>query len=149
MKEKKYIICNYAKANWGKTKTLLVVIDLLTKSNCEIIKKEETKEGDKWYHFKFKNGKEVVISTLGDPDSEQLRWLKEAAKTRAEVIVTASRARGVARHNVENIADKHGYSIIKFANFHFEDYVEDLLITKIRKKEAEKIVEEISILLNS
>ena len=29
MKEKKYIICNYAKANWGKTETLLQVIEVL------------------------------------------------------------------------------------------------------------------------
>lgn len=149
MKEKKYIICNYADANWGKTETLLAVIDLLKKSNCEIIKKGETEEGDQWYHFKFKNEKEIVISTLGDPDSKQSHWLKAATKTGAKVIVTASRARGITRYNVENIADKHGYSIIKFSNFHFEDYVEDLPIIKIRKKEAKKIVEVISILLNS
>lgn len=154
MKEKKYIICNYAKANWGKTETLLEVIEILKNSeNFDsnqykfINEKHDTGE-DKWCHFKVK-GKPVVISTLGDPYSPQLEWLTDAAETEAKVIVTASRTRGVTLNHVYSVANKYGYDVIWFESFHFDNYVKDLPIFEIRKKEAEKIVEEIDILLNN
>ena len=94
-------------------------------------------------------GKTVVISTLGDPYSPQLEWLTDAAITEAKVIVTASRTRGVTMDHVYSVANMYGYDVIWFESFHFDNYVEDLLISDIRKKEAEKIVEIIDILLNN
>ena len=155
MKEKKYIICNYAKANWGKTKTLLKVIEILKENSNNLdldqykfINEKPDTGKDKWCHFSVK-GKTVVISTLGDPYSPQLEWLTDAAKTEAKVIVTASRTRGVTLNHVYSVANKYGYEVIWFESFHFDNYVKDLPIFDIRKKEAEKIVEEIDILLNN
>lgn len=92
--EKKYIICDYARANWGKTETLLEVISLLKgKPQNTLINEKPNTGKDKWCHFEMK-GKPVVISTLGDPNSAQPVWLEDAAKAGAKIIVTASRTSG-------------------------------------------------------
>ncbi len=144
----KYIICDYAKANWGKTETLLEVISLL-KGNPKItlIYEKPNTEKDKWCHFKM-NGKSVVISTLGDPNSEQPIWLEDAAKTGAQIIVTASRTRGSTIDVVYDIAKKYDYEIIWFQNFHFDNpaLVGLLPMADIRAKDAKCLIDFLEIL---
>ncbi len=120
--ENKYIICDYAKANWGKTETLLEVIFLLKESPQNTLFFEKPNTGkDKWCHFEI-NGKSVVISTLGDPYSDQPLWLEDAAeKAKAEIIVTASRTSGATVNAVYDIATRYGYEVIWFQNFHFDN----------------------------
>ena len=147
--EKKYIICDYAKTNWGKTESLLEVISLLKESpqNTIIFEKPNTGK-DKWCHFEVK-GKPVVISTLGDPYSAQPVWLEDAAKTGAEIIVTASRTSGSTVKAVYDIATRYGYEIIWFQNFHLDNFRPDKIhpSTDVRKKEAVCIVGIIDMLL--
>lgn len=138
----KYIICNYAKADWGKTETLLEVIDILIGMNYPIISQKPTTGKDKWCQFKLPN-KDVVVSTLGDPYSDQAIWIEDAADTGAQVIVTASRTRGSTIESVYDVANRYGYEIIWFQNFHFDNkyYVGTQIIKDIRQKEAQCIVD--------
>lgn len=146
----KYIICDYAKANWGKTETLLEVISLLKgkPQNTLIYEKPNTGK-DKWCHFEM-NGKSIVISTLGDPYSDQPLWLEDAAaKAKAEIIVTASRTSGSTVNAVYNIATRYGYEVIWFQNFHFDNSALVGLspMVDVKNKGAESIVEIIDNLL--
>lgn len=152
MIEKKYIICNYARANWGKTETLLEVINILNSKNkpqYELIAKKTDTYKDRWCHFN-NNNKHVVISTQGDPYSYQHDWLEEAAKTEAKVILTASRTKGSTVRTVYEIAKKYNYEIVWFNNFYFENqlFIGTTPAIETRKIEAEKIAEIIDILLN-
>ena len=64
---KKYIICDFARSDWGKTQTLLKVIDYfkdITPPKTE----EMIGDQDKYAVFKI-NEKTVVINTPGDPFS--------------------------------------------------------------------------------
>ena len=147
---KKYIICDYARANWGKTEALLEVISLLKgkPQNTLIYEKPNTGK-DKWCHLEMK-GKPVVISTLGDPYSDQSLWLEDAAaKAKAEIIVTASRTSGSTVNAVYDIATRYGYEIVWFQNFHFENFGPDKShpSTDIRKNEAICIVGILDLLL--
>lgn len=141
--ENKYIICDYAKANWGKTETLLEVISLLKESPQNTLFFEKPNTGkDKWCHFEI-NGKSVVISTLGDPYSDQPLWLEDAAeKAKAEIIVTASRTNGATVNAVYDIATRYGYEVIWFQNFHFDNSALVGLspMVDVRMKVAECIV---------
>lgn len=151
MEEKKYIICNYARAKWGKTETLLEVIYKLKSfcpSQCSLIIEKPNIGKDKWCLFDVK-GKQVVVSTVGDPDSAQPEWLEDAAKNEAKIIVTASRTKGSTVNVVYSVAKRYGYEIIWFQNFHFDN--PKLLglshMVNARKKEAEAIVQLIDILI--
>ena len=147
--EKKYIICDYARANWGKTETLLEVISLLKgKPQNTLINEKPNTGKDKWCHFEMK-GKPVVISTLGDPNSAQPVWLEDAAKAGAKIIVTASRTSGSTVNAVYDIATRYGYEVIWFQNFHFDNFgpYKSHPSTDIRKYEAICIVGILDLLL--
>lgn len=121
MGRQKYIICNSACANWGKSDTLLDVIATLKKTSSYKLLCEKPNNGkDKWCYF-VDEEKSVVISTLGDPNSAQPKWLEDAAKTNANVIVTACRTRGSSVNAVYDVANRYGYEIIWFNNFHCDD----------------------------
>lgn len=152
----KYIICDYAKANWGKTETLLEVINILdspSKPQYALIDEKPNTGKDRWCLFGVKDreikDKQVVISTLGDPYSAQPVWLEDAAKTGANVIVTASRSKGSTVNVVYDIARKYGYEIIWFQNFYFDNatLVGLLPMVDVKSKGAESIVEIIDKLL--
>lgn len=147
--EKKYIICDYARANWGKTETLLEVISLLKgKPQSTLIYEKPNTGKDKWCHFEMK-GKPVVISTPGDPYSAQPAWLEDATNTGAEIIVTASRTSGSTVNAVYDIATRYGYEVIWFQNFHFDNsaLVGLSSMVDVRMKLAECIVGIIDLLL--
>lgn len=154
--EKKYIICDYARANWGKTETLLEVINILdspSKLQYTLIDEKPNTGKDRWCLFGVKDkeikDKQVVISTLGDPYSAQPVWLEDAAKTGAEIIVTASRTSGSTVNAVYDIATRYGYEVIWFQNFHFDNSTLVGLspMVDVRMKVAEYIVSIINILL--
>ena len=138
---KKYIICDSAKAKWGKTETLLRVISLLIKS-YPLISQKQNKGRDKWCHFQLPNF-DVVVSTLGDPYSAQPIWIDDAAKTGARFIATACRTSGATVNVVKNVAMKYGYEIIWFQNFHFDNisFLNTPEINSVRDLDAQHIVD--------
>lgn len=144
-KNQKYIICDTAVGFWGKTETLLEVIRIL---KPHLKSEKDTASKDKWCEFDLPNGDKVVVSTLGDPNSAQPAWLLDAANTNARFIVTACRTSGFTVDTVYDIAQKFGYEIIWFKNFHFDSIslVGTQTMNDIRHQEAQCIVETIKIL---
>ena len=113
----KYIICDFATSNWGKTKTLLKVIEILkTKVKPTI---EEQIGEDKFAVFDI-NKKKIAINTQGDPNSYLEEGLERAIDMNADIIICASRTKGATISYIYNHA-KNGYEIVWFSNFHADD----------------------------
>lgn len=114
----KYIICDFARSSWGKSQTLLKVIDLLKEENKP--KTEKLIDGyDKYAVFEL-NEKIIVVITQGDPDSHLEECLTDAVIENADFIVCASRSRGYTVDCIYNVAGK-GYDIIWFSNLYADD----------------------------
>lgn len=114
----KHIICDFARSDWGKSQTLLHVIDFLKE---EIAPKTEIliDNYDKYAVFEI-NKKIIVVITQGDPNSHQEECLNNAVKENADIIVCASRTRGNTVDCIYKTAEK-GYDIIWFGNFYADD----------------------------
>ena len=114
----KYIVCDFARSDWGKSETLLKVVDKLkTKTKPTI---EELIDGhDKYAVFEI-NNKTIAVITQGDPNSYQAIGLKRAVAENADIIVCASRTRGDTVDVVYEIA-KNGYEVIWLSNFYADD----------------------------
>lgn len=149
--ERKYIICDYARANWGKTETLLKVINILdSPSNPQFTLADEKPNGDgkdRWCLF-CSNDKKIVVSTIGDPNSVQPIWLEDAAKAGADIIVAASRTSGSTVNAVYDVAARYGYEIIWFQNFHIDNskFSKMQPMTDVRHSVAKYIAEIIDVL---
>lgn len=117
----KYIVCDFARSNWGKSNTLLEVIEQL-KEKASLIVEEQIGDKDKYAVFEM-NKKSIVVNTQGDPDSFQEDGLQRAIKEDAAVIVCASRTKGSTVECIYEMA-KHGYEVIWFSNFYADS--EDL-----------------------
>ena len=114
----KYIICDFGRSDWGKSQTLLKVIDML-KAIVKPTVEELIDDYDKYALFDI-NGKRIVVSTQGDPDSYQEEGLNRAVAQNADVIVCASRTKGSTLETVYEIA-KNGYQVVRFSNFFAEE----------------------------
>lgn len=116
---KKYIICDYARACWGKSATTLDVIKILDECSCVTSKENEKiiDSDDRYGKFITDNGVKIAVVTQGDPYSHQEEYLKKASNEfNADVIICTARTRGETVDNVSAIA-KNGYDIIWFQNF--------------------------------
>ncbi len=116
---KKYIICDYARACWGKSATTLDVIKILDECPCVTSKENGTigESLDRYAEFVTDSGIKIAVVTQGDPDSRQEEYLKKASNEfNADVIICTARTRGETVDNVCAIA-KNGYDIIWFQNF--------------------------------
>lgn len=116
---KKYIICDYARACWGKSATTLDVIKILDECSCVTTKENGTigESLDRYAEFVTDSGIKIAVVTQGDPDSRQEEYLGRAANEfKADVIICTARTRGETVDNVSAIA-KNGYDIIWFQNF--------------------------------
>lgn len=113
----KYFICDYARANWGKTSTLKLVI---RKLGTPVSTKQSG--NDEWAMFNIVTNsgatKCVVVATAGDPYSVQPQWLQDAVLQNADIVVCAARHHGSTIHNVSTILTGNGYEEIWFQNFY-------------------------------
>ena len=114
----KYIICDFARSDWGKSETLLKVIDIL-KTKADPVTEELIDGHDKYAVFEL-DGKKIVVNTQGDPYSYQEKGLKRAVDENAVIIVCASRTRGNTVEMIYEIA-KNGYEVIWLSNFYADD----------------------------
>lgn len=113
----KYILCDYARSDWGKSQTLLKVIEHLKDiANPDI--EEQIGDVDKFAVFII-NEKKIVVNTQGDPDSYQEEGLSRAVKEKADIIVCASRSKGSTYDCVKKY-ENNDYEIIWFRNFYSE-----------------------------
>lgn len=132
----KYLICDLARSNWGKTQTLLKVIELL-KTKAKPTVEEVIDDIDKFAIFEI-NGKKIIVSTQGDPDSYQKEGLLRAISENANIIVCASRTKGSTADNIYETTNGN-YEIILFNNFYAKN--KDLLcIPTLNTISAEVIV---------
>ena len=120
MEKKKYIICDSARANWGKTETLQTLITLLSKIYKPLDIQTEGK--DTYAVFRLENGKIVFVSTLGDPGSGYMSWWHIGMNLNPDIFVCACRTSGETYNNLLNISKAHEYEVVWFKNFHFENY---------------------------
>ena len=63
------------------------------------------------------NNKLIGIESVGDPDSRQGKSLIEFANKGCEIIICASRTKGETKVNVDNLAKKYNYQLIRTSNF--------------------------------
>ena len=110
----KYIICDTATSDYGKTQTLLKVIDKLKQLVKPTIERS-IGLGDKFAVFNL-NKKTIVVDTLGDPGTTFIEALMNAVNANANMIVCASRTAGNTMEFVNGL-ENEGYEIIRFSNF--------------------------------
>ena len=143
---KKYIICDFAKAESGKSAVLNEVANKL--NSCKNIKQLDSKElndFDNWYLFEYQ-GKRICVITGGDDASLMKKWFDWALKANADLLVCASRSKGDTVHCVNNVASKGGFSIVKFSNYFCEG--DDSEINVLNECTAESVLNVIEKLLN-
>ncbi len=117
--KKKFIICDYARANWGKTTNLRMVFELLSQNYLpkEVIWTQETSYSDVWALFEIE-GKFVAVCSLGDPCLCHKEWLDKAVNSNADIIICAARTSGETIRNVYNAKASGNYEdIFWFQNF--------------------------------
>ena len=151
----KYIICDMAERNWGKTTTLKKVITEMDADPFFKLDKSMSAMGgkrsiDKRVHYKcVGNNKRVVVSTIGDNIPKFVSWLNKASSYPADVIVTACHPADQTLYEIFNLAKNFGYELIWFKNFRFDNKV--LLggseYKKIKDIESKSIVEIVKSLL--
>ncbi len=123
---KKFIICDYARANWGKTTNLRMVFELLSQNHLpkEVIWTKQENKSDVWALFEIE-GKSIVVCSLGDPDSCHKEWLDKAVKLNVDIIICAARIRGETIQNVYSAQKNGNYEdIFWFQNFNSDKKTE-------------------------
>lgn len=116
---KKFIICDSARAHWGKTTNLRMVFDLLSQDYLpkEVIWTEEVCCSDVWALFEI-DGKSIVVCSLGDPCPCHKEWLDKAVELNADIIICAARTSGETIQNVDSAKTNGNYEdIFLFRNF--------------------------------
>ena len=109
------IICLYAKANCGKTKTIR---SLFLKLGGDKNVLEGTHDFVGSVNF---GNKKIGFVSEGDPGSPQWENIEPLAQNNCDIIVTASRTKGDTVNNIFDIANKYGYTVVWFSPFYFYD----------------------------
>lgn len=123
--EKKYIICDYARADWGKSATTKRVIAILKKQSCIVSEKTVFIGDSKDEYGKFitDSGVKIAVVTQGDPDSRQEEYLGRAANEfKADVIICTARSSGDTVDNIYKIATD--YEKIWYRNFYADNWTQ-------------------------
>ena len=110
----KIIICLYANADCGKTKTIRSLF-LKLGGDRDALKKDD------FIADVFFGGKKIGFASQGDPGTQQKENIEDHAKNGCDIIVTASRSKGDTVGNVSEIANKYGYKIVWISPFYFYD----------------------------
>ncbi|GEM_PF-5500116 len=123
---KKFIICDYARANWGKTTSLRMVFELLSQNHLpkEVIWTGDVYNSDVWALFEIE-GKSIVVCSLGDPCPYHKEFLDKAVKLNVDIIICAARTSGKTTQNVDNAKTNGNYeNIFWFQNFNSDKKTE-------------------------
>ena len=111
----KTIICLYAPADCGKTKTIRSLF-LKLGGDKNVLNGTHDFISDVNY-----GRKKIGFASQGDPDSSQKENLEKLAQNNCDIIVTASRTKGGTVDNVCEIANKYGYTVVWVSPFYFYD----------------------------
>ena len=109
----KFLICDSAASNWGKTSTLTELIGLMKEKNylCDLC--EECGQ-DICAVFKYADDVTVAVCSAGDPGSCAAEKLIEYSQKGVDIIVCAARTHG---STVDNVMKLEEYERIWFRNF--------------------------------
>ncbi len=143
---KKYIVCDSARAESGKTTSLCLLADKLKSSkNIKQLDFKELNEVDKWYLFECQD-KKICVITSGDDAKLVKTWLNWALKANVDVVVCASRSKGDTIHCVNKFASRCNFSIVRFSNYFCEG--DESEINALNDCTAESVLTVIKKLLN-
>ena len=124
------IIANYGEENLGKTESIKMLYEKLSKideSEEPFYYKPEEHNGDLCGRVMI-NGIAVGVSSPGDPNSYQERWLKELIEDqKCRIIVAACRKSDGKERTSRTILDyatKHGYRIFWTSNARIYEYID-------------------------
>lgn len=95
----KSIICLYAPANSGKTRSFRRVDEILQSYGAKATTLFDDYDFAREYIFR---NKAIGVLSLGDPDSAQDEWLKKLVDDDCDIILCASRTRGSTCDAVNN-----------------------------------------------
>ena len=146
MKSKKYIICDSARAESGKTAVLSELADKLKSSkNIKQLDFKDLNNGDVWYVFECK-GKKICIITSGDNSKDMEEWFGWALDYKSDVVVCASRSKGETIGCVNEYAEKGDYYVVWLSNYYCNS--DESIIDMLNDCTAESILNVIEKLLN-
>ena len=134
---KKTIICLYATANCGKTKS---IISLFLKLGGD----RNVLDGPHDFVSSVCFGnKKIGFVSEGDPGSPQWENLEALAHNNCDIIVTASRTKGGTVNNLHDIANKYDYAVVWISQFYFYDvqYASDELCDYFAERNADNIAQ--------
>ena len=118
--KEKFIVCVSGHSSMGKTGTIRQAWEKFRKiSDKPLITKSQGKE---LVGVVRKNARKYGFETLGDPYSDQEKWIKILVESECEIIVAASRTHGETVNIVKRIAHQNNYRIIWFSPFYIETY---------------------------
>ena len=131
------IICFYARADCGKTKSIRSLFIKLG-GHKKVLAGTHDFVGD--VNF---GGKQIGFVSHGDPGSSQFEDLEVFAKNGYDIIVTASRTRGITFENVCKIATVYGYTVVWVSPFYFDDAAQasDELCDYFAERNADNIAQ--------
>lgn len=112
---KKTIICLYAPANCGKTKTIRSLFRKLG-GGKNVLNGTHDFVAD----VNFGN-KRIGFASQGDPGSNHRACIEQHAKNKCDIIVTASRTKGDTVGVVYDIANIYDYTVVWISPFYFND----------------------------
>ena len=115
----KYMICDFGVEKWGKTGTLLRLIDVLEQHKHKT-RKEKLNSEDVYAVCKIEN-KTIAVVTFGDPSKHFEEYLNVPIKEDADIIVCASRTKGNTADMVYRLASENEYQLVWFSNYHVEE----------------------------
>lgn len=129
------IICLYAPANCGKTKTIRSLFVKLG-GDKNVLNGTHDFVAD----VNFGN-KKIGFASQGDPGSPQKDNLEKLAQNGCEIIVTASRTKGDTVYGVCDVANKYGYTVVWISPFYLNDadYGTEFLFQYFAECNAESI----------
>lgn len=110
---KRIAIAVWGKAGIGKTSTIRCVFDKL---NVEGKVPDKTIGPDICAIIKLNNGKKIGVASLGDPCSDQPKWIDYLVENNCDVIVCACRTKGDTVEIVTNLAN-YDYNIVWISPF--------------------------------
>lgn len=133
----KTIICLYATANCGKTKTIR---SLFAKLGGDKILLDKSRDIVGVVNF---GNKEIGFASEGDPDSPQWENIEPLAQKKCDIIVTASRTKGDTVNNIFDIANKYGYTVVWISPLYFYDvqYASDDLCDYFAERNTDSIAQ--------
>ena len=123
----KTIIANYGDSNLGKTESIIKLYELLKpldESKVPFYYKPEEHHGDLCARIII-NNISVGISSPGDPDSYQERWLKELIEEEnCRIIVAACHHAGPTVKVIKDYAKANNYRIYWTSNARIYEYID-------------------------